>query len=130
MKKIRQSHHKQGFTLLELLVVIAIIAILVAVGVASYSTARRRGTDAQSRSNIKAIQDGFEQFYADNGTYDGVCSAGTAYFPSGLPAHGSCTSTASTYCVCSEPLEDSTQGNSGAACATGATTHYCLTNLQ
>ncbi len=132
---------KKGFTLLELLVVIAIIAILVVAAVVTYSTARRRGVDAQRRSNVKATQDGFEQYFADNNsTYnnvsgDNVCSMSSAnlakYFPSGFPTGLTCSliGGGTGYCICAE-LEDASDGNSGAGCNFSATTHYCLTNLQ
>ena len=78
---------KNGFTLLELLIVIAIIGILVAMGTASYSTAQKKARDATRRGDMKAIQNAFEQYYADNdGSYPASCvTPGTNYLPNGLP---------------------------------------------
>lgn len=63
-----------GFTLLELLVVISIIAILVVMGVASYTTAQKKGRDARRRADLKAAQNAFEQYYAvTNSSYPTSC---------------------------------------------------------
>ncbi len=126
------------------MVVIAIIAILVAVGLVTYSTAQRKGRDARRRSDIKAMQNGFEQYYANNDQYSTAlnCDAmlDTAYFPSGEPADPDSTKSYSCgsygtngYCICAE-LDDTTDGNAtdGNCSNIGSTsgTHYCLTNLQ
>ena len=126
-----------GFTLLELLIVIAIIGILVSIGVASYSLAQKQSRDQRRRIDVKAVQDAWEQYYADNnGTYPGSCSVSATYLPAGLPADPktgvsyavSCTST--TYCFCAA-LETGT-GNADAACSfsAAAKTHYCVSGLQ
>lgn len=61
MKKL---FSKKGFTLLEMLIVIGIIAILVAMGAVSYSTAQKKARDARRRADITAIQKAMEQYYA------------------------------------------------------------------
>lgn len=60
------TNHKQvkGFTLLELLVVISIIAILITVGLTSFSTAQKKGRDAKRKSDIKEVQNALEQYYS------------------------------------------------------------------
>jgi len=139
---------KNGFTLLELLVVIGIIGILISMVVVAFSTAQKKGRDARRRSDIKTMQDGFEQFYSDDVagvarySYDSCANmTSNTYFPSGsLPLDpknsGSyvytCAGSAvtDTYCVCAL-LEATGTGNSGAACAYAAGgDYYCLSNLQ
>lgn len=62
---------KSGFTLLELLVVIAIIAILIALGTISYSTAQKKSRDAKRHSDLKEIQNALETYHAVEGEYPG-----------------------------------------------------------
>jgi prepilin-type N-terminal cleavage/methylation domain-containing protein len=61
------SEIKKGFSLLELLVVIGIIAILLAIGAASYSTVQRKSRDAKRRGDLKVLQQSAEQYYATCG---------------------------------------------------------------
>ncbi len=49
------KNRSQGFTLIELLVVIAIIGILSAVVLAALNTARTKGNDAATESNLQTI---------------------------------------------------------------------------
>ena len=146
-KIIRKSHKSAAFTLLEVLVVISIIGILIALASAAYSTAQKKGRDARRASDIKALQNGFEQFYAKNGVYPAsfALAADTAIFPSGLPtdprdpaAYVTLSRTSDTkYCVCAL-LENSTGNATGStgsgdtiACAYSTVgTYYCLSNLQ
>ncbi|MFZ1721320.1 MAG: type II secretion system protein, partial [Microgenomates group bacterium] len=51
-----RTSRQSGFSLLELLVVISIIAILVAMGVAGFTTAQRKARDARRSGDLKAIQ--------------------------------------------------------------------------
>lgn len=142
---------KKGFTLMELLIVIAIIGILISVSVASYSSAQKKGRDARRHQDLKAVQNAWEQYYADNNaSYPSTCTfsaiptpgvmSGT-YLPGGIPVdpksgavptpyQSSCTST--TYCFCAI-LEGET--NSKTDCAGNpAPTGYpgldCARNLQ
>jgi len=135
-----------AFTLLELLVVISIIGILIALGAAAYSTAQKKGRDARRSSDIKALQNGFEQFYAKNGAYPATFAAAVdvTIFPAGLPtdprdaaAYVTASRTSATkYCVCAL-LENSTGNATGStgsgdtvACTYGTGNYYCLSNLQ
>jgi prepilin-type N-terminal cleavage/methylation domain-containing protein len=141
-----------GFTLLELLIVISIIGILVAVGLASYSSAQQKARDSRRKSDIKAIQNAVEQYYADySGIYPLVSGnnpvAGSTYLPAGVPIDpkGSSYSqqylytvdylaTPTTYCVCAL-LEKTGSGNANTPGANGvcsftAGNYYCLSNLQ
>lgn len=62
-----------------MLIVIGIIAILVALGTTSYTTAQRKARDAKRRSDLKMIQNAFEQYYS-------ICNFN---YPSTLPTAGS-----------------------------------------
>ena len=141
-----KKQNKNGFTLLELLVVISIIGILMALGVVAYSTAQKKSRDAKRRGDIKAIQSGYEQYYAENsGVYAVACATmnTTTYFPGGLPADPKSAAatcrptycqacTTSTYCVCAN-LESATGNSSTSNCTGAATTtgaYQCVTNLQ
>ncbi|HEY4517664.1 MAG TPA: type II secretion system protein [Candidatus Paceibacterota bacterium] len=66
---------KRGFTLIELLVVIAIIGILSSVVLVSLNTARNKGADAATKSQLAQVRSQAELFYDGNGnSYTGVCS--------------------------------------------------------
>lgn len=135
---------------MELLIVIAIIGILISVSVASYSSAQKKARDARRHQDLKAMQNAWEQYYADNNGYypsSETCAysvnptpgvqMGPTYLPGGLavdpksgtPYQASCTST--TYCFCAN-LEGET--NSKTDCAGLAPTGYpgldCARNLQ
>jgi prepilin-type N-terminal cleavage/methylation domain-containing protein len=63
MKHLKKTIGR-GFTLLELLVVISIVAILVALGAASYSTAQKKARDAARKGDLRAIGNSLEQYYS------------------------------------------------------------------
>lgn len=68
---------KKGFTLIELLVVITIIAILTAIGVASYSTINQRSRDAKRKSDLEQVRSALEMYRTDNGSYPGASTGFT-----------------------------------------------------
>lgn len=136
---------RNAFTLLEILVVISIIGILVALGTAAYSSTQKKGRDAKRKSDIKAIQNGFEQYHARENAYPTAEAEAndTTIFPAGLPEDPKNSDEnvytisygADAYCVCA--LLESTNGNASGLPAGGATTcsygtgsYFCLSNLQ
>lgn len=146
---------KKGFTLMELLIVIAIIGILVSVSTVSYSSAQKKGRDARRHTDLKAIQNAWEQYYADNSASypsDPGCAyaaipvpgvnIGPTYLPGGLPTdpkstaatpiayQAKCTST--TYCFCAN-LEGETNSKTDCNDATAVSPYLgldCARNLQ
>ncbi len=139
----------RGFSLLELLVVISIIGILVSISAVAFNVAQRSGRDARRREDVKAMQSAFEQYMAENGTYE-ACdtmaeydSGSGALMPGGLPTDPRNTGSyvyntsdgcdATSYCICAY-LESGT-GNANAPTAAtcdyaAGGDYYCLTNLQ
>ncbi|OGD62564.1 hypothetical protein A2160_05985 [Candidatus Beckwithbacteria bacterium RBG_13_42_9] len=134
-----------GFTLLELLVVIAIIAILVALGTVSYSTAQKRSRDSRVHSDIKEIQNALESYYSINSSsYPVTASIGDldseTYFSSASrpkdPKTGNdypnYASDGTSYCLCSNALEIAGTGNASDDDCTfaAAGNYFCVKNLQ
>lgn len=70
------STNKRAFTLIELLVVISIIAILMAVATVSYTNAQEKGRDNRRKSDLKAVQQALELYFAQNGKYPNPASDG------------------------------------------------------
>jgi len=60
---------QKAFTLIELLVVIAIIGILATVVMISLNNARKKGRDAQRKSDLKQISTALEMYYDKHNGY-------------------------------------------------------------
>lgn len=60
--------HK-GFTLVELLISVSIIAILIAIGMASYSTINKQSRDTKRKSDIQQLRSALEMYRSQNGYY-------------------------------------------------------------
>ncbi|HLD25033.1 MAG TPA: type II secretion system protein GspG [Patescibacteria group bacterium] len=65
---------RNGFSLMELLISVSIIAILVAIGVASYATINKQSRDTKRKSDLEQIRSALEMYRADNGFYPAVGS--------------------------------------------------------
>ncbi len=94
------NSNNRGFTLIELLVVIAIIGILASVVLASLNSARAKGADAATKSNLNNARGQAALFY-DSGTtatYASMCSSATAggIYPMALAARDSSGATTIT----------------------------------
>jgi len=60
---------KNGFTLIELIVVATIAAILMTIGVVSYTSANIRSRDTKRKSDLEQIRTALEMYRADVGSY-------------------------------------------------------------
>lgn len=137
---------KHGFTMIELLVVIAIIAILVAVGTVSFSTAQKKTRDTKRRSDMQDVQKAFEQWYGKNSVYPTIDQGCTTVLSSELPGgfpkdpknsgantytYNTCDATGTSYCSCAL-LESPTSGNSTTSdCLVfGVGPYFCVKGVQ
>jgi prepilin-type N-terminal cleavage/methylation domain-containing protein len=79
--------NRRGFTLMELLIAVSIIAILVAIGVASYSTVNKQSRDTKRKSDLEQVRSALEMYRAVNGYYPSAGSGSYVDASSGLPAY-------------------------------------------
>lgn len=63
MKQLRLQN-ESGFTLIELLVVVAIIGILAAIAIPQFSAYRKRGYEAQVKSDLRNAATAQEAYFA------------------------------------------------------------------
>ncbi len=80
MKRLRLES-ESGFTLIELLVVVAIIGILAAIAIPQFSAYRKRGYEAQVKSDLRNAATAEEAYFA--GTQPSVYKNGA--LSSGVP---------------------------------------------
>jgi type IV pilus assembly protein PilA len=77
MQKLKLQH-ESGFTLIELLVVVAIIGILAAIAIPQFAAYRKRGYEAQVKSDLRNAATAEEAYFAQNFTYKtGTLASGT-----------------------------------------------------
>lgn len=83
-----------GFTLIELLISVSIIAILIAIGIASYATINKQSRDTKRKSDIEQLRSALEMYRAENGNYPTILGGSysdasglsTALTPTFIPA--------------------------------------------
>jgi len=114
-------------------------------GTVSYSTAQRKARNARRRSDMKAIQDAMEQYYAvHNNSYPSSCpasgdtliiEAGNTFIipsdPKGNPYFFSCSSVI-PYCCCAEleGVEATGNADNNACHFAPSGQYFCVKNLQ
>ncbi|OGD30081.1 hypothetical protein A2833_01450 [Candidatus Azambacteria bacterium RIFCSPHIGHO2_01_FULL_44_55] len=99
LKKSKQL----GFTLIELLVVIAIIGVLASIILVSLNSARNKGNDAKTKTNLSNLRTAAAVYYDKNnsyGTVSDLCTAGMFADPEVAPllADSSYTGTVTRSC--------------------------------
>jgi type IV pilus assembly protein PilA len=91
MNRLRLQN-ESGFTLIELLVVVAIIGILAAIAIPQFSAYRKRGYEAQVKSDLRNAATAQEAYFTQTFTYKG--GAMTSNSPTGFNKSNDVTSTA------------------------------------
>lgn len=133
-----------GFSLMELLVAVSVIAILVSIAVSAYTTGQKKARDNRRKTDIREIQNGFEQYYADNkGSYPATCTLAVTYLPSGMPTDpktavdytsvsGWSSCSTSSFCVCAglEGESNAVTDCAGSAAPSGYIGLYCVRSAQ
>jgi type IV pilus assembly protein PilA len=74
MNRLRLQN-ESGFTLIELLVVVAIIGILAAIAIPQFAAYRKRGHEAQVKSDLRNAAVAEEAYFAQSSAYKASTSA-------------------------------------------------------
>lgn len=136
--------HSIGFSLMELLVAVSVIAILVSIAVSAYTTGQKKARDNRRKNDLKEVQNGFEQYYADNkGSYPATCTLAVTYLPNGMPTDpksgtdyttvtGWSSCSAASFCVCAGLEGEANEVTDCAAAAAPSeyTGLYCVKSAQ
>jgi prepilin-type N-terminal cleavage/methylation domain-containing protein len=109
-REMKMKKQKKGFTLVEIMIVVAIIALLAAIAVPSFMSARTKSMQSGCQNNLRLIDGAVQQYALDNsnalaasmGVLVGtnayikdtpVCKGGGSYtLPSSLGGKTSCSS--------------------------------------
>lgn len=87
MNKLRLQN-ESGFTLIELLVVVAIIGILAAIAIPQFAAYRKRGHEAQVKSDLRNAAVAQEAYFAANSIYKAATPLNAAAAPGFNPTAG------------------------------------------
>lgn len=71
----------RGFTLIEIMIVVVLIGILTAIAVPQYNDYVTRSRIQRAVATLSDMRVKMEQYFQDNRTYVGACTAGTAAPP-------------------------------------------------
>jgi type IV pilus assembly protein PilE len=69
------KNREAGFTIIEVMIVVVIIAVLGAVALPAYNDYILRSRLAEAYANLGELSTKLEQYYQDNRTYAGACTA-------------------------------------------------------
>jgi type IV pilus assembly protein PilA len=120
LARIRKAmeEREEGFTLIELLVVIIIIGILAAIAIPVFLNQRKKGYDAQAKSDLRNFASAEETYFTDAQRYGLMTEVNTAASPVKLSKNTTiklyltsdpATTSPQTWCA-----ESSNSGGSGA----------------
>ena len=71
------KHHDEGFTLTELMVVVLVIAVLIAIVVPTYTSARARADNRVAQTSLRHALIAAKAMYSDTSSYAGADASST-----------------------------------------------------
>jgi len=98
LARIRKSQEDEGFTLIELLVVIIIIGILAAIAIPVFLNQRKKGYDAQAKSDARNAATAEETLITDGTTY-GSTITGSGFKGSATVSTNIAFNVGVSYCI-------------------------------
>jgi len=113
MNRLRLQN-ESGFTLIELLVVVAIIGILAAIAIPQFAQYRKRGHEAQVKSDLRNAAVAEEAIFASNGTTYVAGVATAALLPGFNPTIGVTVTAAAITALTTDYTLTATHTNCGA----------------